>query len=169
MNRTVLMLPLLLLPLGCSLREDRVSRFQTAPLAGDPAGLGKFAGRWFDEEGNLIAVISSQPEPRLSVQTPYDLEPKDARLLNGEIVFRLTGNDREGISLRLTGEDELSVDVAREKNATCGYHALSTLVLLRNPSPAWLMKQSVRKTTEVTAYFARRTYDRTWDWLARTL
>ena len=167
MNRTILLIPLLLLPLGCCFYAEPL--FQTAPIAGDPAGLRKFAGEWFDQEGNLMAVIASSPEPRLSVRTPYDLEPKDARLVNGRIVFRLTNNDPEEISLRLTGEDEISVDVAPEKNATCGYQPLRALVLVRNPSPAWQMELAVRKGTEVATELANTAYDRTMDRLARVL
>ncbi len=162
-------IPILLLPLGCRLRGDMAPRFQTAPLAGDPAGLGKFAGRWFDENGNLIAVVSNSPEPRLSVQTPYDLEPKDAHLKNGKIVFRLTNDKPEEISLQLTGEDELSVEVAEEPNATCGYHVVQAIVLLRNPPPAWLMKQSLRKGTAEAAQFASKAYEGALDRLARIL
>lgn len=160
-------LPLLLLTFGCNFCTT--PSFQTAPVAGDPAGLRKFAGQWYDEEGNLIAVISTSPEPRLSARTFYDLEPKSARLQNGVIVFRLTSSEPSEISLRLTGEDELSVDVAREKNALCGYGAFPAAVLTRNPSPAWHMERSVRKTTEVAAELAREAYDGTWDLLARVL
>lgn len=163
----ILMLSLLLLPMGCCFRGDTV--FQTAPLTGDPAGLGKFAGRWFDQEGNLVAIISNSPEPRLSVQTPYDLEPKDAHLRNGKVVFHLTTNNPEEISLRLTGEDEISVDVAERKNATCGYHPLRALVLLKNPSPAWQMEVAWRKGTAVATKLANSAYDRTMDRLARVL
>ena len=160
-------LPLLLLTFGCS--DCVTPSFQTAPLAGDPAGLRKFAGQWYDEEGNLIAVISTSPEPRLSARTFYDLEPKNARLQNGMIVFRLTSSDPSEISLRLTGEDELSVDVAQEKNVTCGFQSFPTIALVRNPSPAWHMERSVRKTTEVAAELARDAYDGTWDLLVRVL
>lgn len=168
------MLPLLLLPLGCSLCVK--PRFQTASLAGDPAGLRKFEGEWFDEEGNLLAVVSSSPEPRLSVQTPYDLEPKDARLLNGEIVFRLTNDNPEEVSLRLTGEDELQVLAVKEplgligtSGCSCAGYQIPVLVLIRNPSPAWHMKLTLRKGTEVAAELASAAYEGTLDRLARVL
>lgn len=164
--------PLMLLPLGCSFCVDAAPSFQTAPLAGDAAGLKKFAGQWFDENGNLIAVISISPEPRLSARTPYELEPKDARLQNGKIVFRLTSDDPEEISLRLTGEDELAVDMGQEEQGGSSLsciHPFPAIVLVRNPTPAWHMERSVRKTKEVTAEFARDAYHGTMDLLARTL
>jgi hypothetical protein len=167
MNRTILLLPLLLLPMGCSLCADPL--FQTVPVAGDADGLRKFAGEWFDEEGNLIAVISTSPEPQLSVQTPKELEPKGARLLNREIVFRLATNNPEEISFRLTGEDEISVAVAEKKNATCGYHPFLALVLVRDPSPAWQMELALRKGAEVATELANTAYDRTMDRLVRVL
>lgn len=174
MNRTILALPLLLLTLGCNYCATPL--FLGMPLAGDADGLEKLAGQWFDEEGNLVAVISSSPEPWLSVRTPYNLEPKNARLQNGEILFRLTNDDPSEISLRLTGEDELQVSMARESpdlfrcgGCFCTEDRLTVLVLLRNPSPAWHMQQTVRKTTEVTAEIARAAYDGALDRLARVL
>lgn len=176
MNRTILLLPLLLLPMGCSLCADPL--FQTVPVTGDADGLRKFAGEWFDEEGNLMAVISSSPVPQLSVQTPYDLEPKGAHLLNDEIVFRLTSDNASEISFRLTGEDELQVGVAQEVNmhplwlSSCSCaspDSFPALVLVRNPSPAWHMKLSMRKGTEVATELAKAAYDGTMDRLARVL
>lgn len=174
MNR-LLLLPLLLLPLGCSLCAPPL--FQTVPVAGDAAGLRMFAGRWFDEEGNLIAVVSSPPGAQLSILTPYSLEPKDAQLRNGTIVFRLASDDPEEVSLRLQGEDELLVSVAREKSAlllsgscSCGTDdPLPVTVLLREPSPVWHMQHSVRKAQEGTADLARIAYNGAMDWLAQAL
>lgn len=174
MNRTILLLPLLLLPLGCSLCADPL--FQTAPLAGDAASLRKFAGEWFDENGNLIAVISTSPEPRLSVQTPKELEPKGARVLNSEIVFRLASDDPSEVSFRLTGENEISVSIANDGPAalksgdcSCTKARLPVMVLVRNPSPAWHMKLTVRKGTAVATELANAAFEGTMDRLAEAL
>ncbi len=141
----------------------------TTPVAGDPAGIRKFTGDWFDEEGNLVAVISNSPEPWLSVHTPYNLEPKDAHLRSGKIVFRLTSNDAEEVSLQLTGKDEIQVSVARDPHATCGDHRLLVLVLIRNPSPAWHRKLAARKAREEASNLARDAFYDTMDRLARVL
>jgi len=165
MDRSLPVLSLILLPLGCWSCGATVPLLQTTDLAGDTAGLRKFEGRWFDENGNLMAVISSPPEPRLSVRTFYELEPKDARLQDGQIVFDLGSGP---VFLRLTGKNEILVSLDASSCCSC-MDPCPALVLVRNPPPEWLMKQSLRKTTEVTAHFARQAYDGTWDWLARAL
>jgi len=173
MARRLPVLELILLPLGCWSCGGSVPLLRTTDLAGDTAGLGKFEGRWFDENGILIAVVSSPPGPRLSVRTFYELEPKDARLENGQVVFDLGSGDP--VFLRLTGEDEILVSTAREapdepSSSSCSSAGpVPALVLVRNPPPEWLIKQAVRKTTEITAHFARKAYDGTWNWLAGVL
>lgn len=169
MSGKIILIPLLLLHFGCGFCATPLFQTQTAPLTGDAAGLKRFAGRWFDEEGNLIAVISSPPGAQLTVHTPYDLTPKDAHLHNGKIVFRLASDDPEEISLQLTGEDEIQVSVDKGPHATCGYRVLPAFVLVRNPSPAWHMKLTVQKASKEAAGFARWAYDGTMDRLARIL
>jgi hypothetical protein len=172
MARSLPVLSLILLPLGCWSCGGTIPLLRTTDLAGDTAGLRRFEGRWFDENGNLMAVISSPPEPRLSVRPFYELEPKDARLQDGQIVFDLGSGP---VFLRLTGEDEVLVSLGREapdepSSCSCSdAEPFPALVLVRNPPPEWLMKQAVRKTSEITAHFARKAYDGTWNWLARVL
>ncbi len=144
--------------------------YQTVPLAGDVAGLLRFEGRWFDEEGRLMAVVSGAPRPHLSVLTPKDLPPKDARLWNGQIVFHL-GNDRTRIALRFTGGDEIVVRMLGDPSSQCGYifTAFPVLSLVRNPSGAWFLRQNLRKAKEIGADAAKKGYDETMDLLARVL
>ena len=174
MNRTILVLPFMLLSVGCSNCWVPMPLFETAPVAGDADGLRQFEGRWFDEEGNLVAVVSSAPEPRLYIQTLKELEPKDVRLQNGEIVFRLGNHDE--VFLRLIGEDKMQVSMGQTapdprsaSSCSCQHDPVPVLVLVRNPSPTWYMKLASQKIAHEGGRFARRTYARTWDWLARTL
>jgi len=174
MNRTILVLPFVLLAAGCSRCWTPLPLFETAPLAGDADGLRRFEGRWFDEEGNLVVVVSSGAEPRLSVPSIKELKPRDVRLQNGEIVFRLGSHDE--VFLRLTGEDHMQVIIGQEApdphtagSCSCRPDPVPVLALVRNPSTVWYMKLASRKVAREGARFAWRTYDRTWDWLARTL
>jgi hypothetical protein len=59
--------------------------------------------------------------------------------------------------------------MAPRPSSTCGYHPFQTLVLIRNPSPAWHMKLSVRKGTEVATELGKAAYEGTMDRLARVL
>lgn len=176
MNRKILLLPLLLFPAGCDVLADGGPVLRTAAVAGDPTGLAAFAGSWYDDEGHLMAVISDLPAPQLRLRTPYDLEPRDVRLRRGEIVFRMTSEDPEEVSLQLTGKDRLRVSLAARENppspataCSCRADRLSGPVLVRNPPAPWLVRQSVHHAAEWGAAVARRAYASAWNWLARVL
>lgn len=51
----------------------------------------------------------------------------------------------------------------------CGNRAFLAIVLVRNPSPAWHMKRSMRKAMAVATDLTREAYDGALDRLARVL
>lgn len=117
-----------------------------------------------------MARVTGAPRPHLSVLTPKELTPRDARLWRGQIVFNL-GNDHNRIALRFTGGDEIVVRMIGDDSSRCGFTSMGfpVISLVRNPSSAWFLRQDLRKAKAIGAEVAKDGYDWTMDLLARAL
>lgn len=174
MDRKITAILLLLPFLGCG---DSLPSLQTTALSGPAAGLRQFEGRWFDYDGNLIAVVSARSEQKLAVRIPWGLTLRDAALRDGRIVFRAGNGEPLMFSMKLEG-NEAVIDLDPETPAEslpgprfnpCCWLPTTASIVIREPSSAWLLKQSAVKATRKTAVFARDAYNGTMDRLARVL
>lgn len=178
MDRKIAVLLLLVLPFfGCG---DSLPPLQTIQISGSPADLGKLEGRWFSEEGHLIALVRSTPEPRLSVRILGDSPLKDARLQNGAIVFHAGSDGSLTFTIELLGTDGAVLDgvpgtlPGRHFASGCCFDSacwlpVSATVLSRNSTPAWLRKQALQEAAQETAKIAHKAYEGVWDRIARIL
>lgn len=159
--------------------------FQVASLAGATVELRKFEGRWFDPEGNLIAVVTNREESRFSVRLPAQLKLRDARVKNGKLAFHVyhvyhVGKTRASARLRFlrfVGEDKVVMEEEglasflmldpRDNKLRCVLRPTTSelFALARDPSPMLLVRKDVREAVD----FARRAYDDAWNWLAGVL
>lgn len=172
MDRKIAALLLLALPfLGC---WDPLPHLQTVHVSGTPAALGKFEGRWFTEDGILIAVVRSTPEPRLSVRTLWNSPLRDARIQNGAIVFHTGSDGSLTFAIELMGTDGAVLDgvpgtmPGRRFDPCCWFPASGT-PLTRDSTPAWLRKETMRKAAKETAEMAHKAYEGVFDRIARIL
>jgi hypothetical protein len=174
MGKRIMAVFLMLPFLGC---WDPLPSLQTTALSGAATGLRKFEGRWFDEDGNLIAVVSERPEPELSVRVHGDLPLRGARLRDGAIVFRAGSDDPLAFSMQLTGSNKAVIDQGIETPGGfspsqrlapfCGFSFSTTTPLVRAPSSPWRLK--MRKGARITAELAHEAYEGTFHWLAGVL
>jgi hypothetical protein len=168
---------LLLLLLGCG---DALPPLQTTALAGATVDLRRFEGRWFNCDGDLIAVIDDEARPQFAVRLPtwlrsYGIE--NARLQAGELRFNVRSDERAGpilVSLELHSENSavISQVLPRQPGFICGTAFLGrpvmaappvqTTVLLREPSVSWLSERR-------TAAYVHRAYDYVFDWRSPAL
>lgn len=171
MDRKLAALLLMLPFLGCG---DSLPSLQTIHVSGTPAELGKLEGRWFTEEGHLIAVVRSTPEPRLSVRTLWNSPLRDARLQNGAIVFHTGSDGSLTFAIELMGTDRAVLDgvpgtlPGRHFDSSCWF-PISAIALSRNSTPAWLRKETMQKAAKETAQIAHEAYEGAWDRIARIL
>ncbi|HEX6902487.1 MAG TPA: hypothetical protein VF789_22395 [Thermoanaerobaculia bacterium] len=177
MDRKIAALLLALPFLGC---WDPLPDLQTVHVSGTPADLGKLEGRWFSEDGRLIALVRSTPEPRFSVRIPGDFPLKDARFQNGAIVFHAGSDGSLTFAIELLGTDGAVLDgvpgtlPGRLFHSGCCFDSacwlpVSATVLSRNPTPAWLRKETMRKAAKETAEIAHKAYEGVFDRIARVL
>ena len=156
--------------------------FQVASLAGATVELRKFEGRWFDPDGNLIAVVTNREESRFSVRLPAQLKLRDARVQNGKLAFHVypVGKTRASALLRFlrfVGEDKVVMEeeglasfmmlVPPDNKPLCVLRPTTSelFALARDPSTMLLVRKDVREAVD----FARRAYDDAWNWLAGVL
>jgi len=143
--------------------------FQVTALAGETAGLDRYEGRWFDQSGNLIAVVRGGTEPQFGIRLPEGFTLKTAILQGGGLVFRWQlAESTTSASFRLSGENQAFLTlVATPGNEPVGCFCcwLPDHGLLRNPSSAWFVRQSARNTAEL----GKKAYENTFDWLAQVL
>ncbi len=172
--RTALLLALALPSLGCG---EPSPPFQSVTLT----GFGLFAGRWLDDQGNLIIEVSSRGEPRFGIRLSTDFKLLDARAEAGRLVFRVksewyakpvlgtlsfTGVDRAVITETLPSEMKEDCHLCANP---CQGVTLRGETLIRNPPPAWLAEQSAIKARRWTRAVYRKTADAALDVLSRIL
>ena len=166
---------LMLLLLACG---DRLPPLQIAPLAGSSMELGKFEGRWFDGEGNLIVVVDGRRTPQLGLRLPQWLSLAGTRLQDGQILFHVRngplGQPIPG-SLKVLGEDRIVMRQAfppafEPPRFLCGNAlAIPETVLVRDPSSMWFVKLSARRTAQFATETYKKIYEGTFDRLSRIL
>jgi len=169
------LLVLMLLLLGCG---DRLPPFQSAPLAGSGVELGKFEGRWFDGEGNLIVVVDGRRTPQLGLRLPRWLSLAGTRLQDGQILFHVRngplGQPIPG-SLNVLGGDRIVMRQAfppafEPPRFLCGNAlAIPETVLVRDPSSMWFVKLSARRITRLATKTYKKMYEGIFDRLSRIL
>jgi len=169
------LLVLMLLLLGCG---DRLPPLQIAPLAGSGIELGKFEGRWFDREGNLIAVVDGRRSHQLGLRLPQWLSLADTRLQDGQILFHVRngplGEPVSG-SLNVLGEDRIVMSQVlppevKSLGFLCGNAlAIPEAVLVRAPSSMWFLKLSARRATRLATKTYRKVSEGIFDRLSRIL
>ncbi len=167
---TALIVPALLL-LGCT------HSLQMIPVEGNAAEIDRFEGRWFDEEGQLIAVVPRGSTPRLGLRLPNQFRLRDARVQEGRLIFHLQTDwsvpTIQG-SLTLGGGKavlgEMLPPEARKLSYSCGSAmTIPSIVLVRNPSRLWLAKLSFRDASRLMTTSYRRAHDAVFDRLSRIL
>lgn len=166
------MFGLLLLLLGC---RDALPPLQTTALAGETVDLRRFEGRWFDRDGDLIAVVDDEAKPQFAVRLPtwlcsYEIE--NARLQGGELRFDVRSDELAGltpVSLELYSENRavISQVLPRRPGFLCGTPFLGRPIvgappirptlLLREPPVSWL---AARRTTA----YVHRACNYAFDW-----
>jgi hypothetical protein len=171
MDRKLAALLLMLPFFGCG---DSLPPLQTIQFSGTPADLGKFEGRWFSEDGRLIALVRSTPEPRLSVRVPGDFPLRDARFQNGAIVFHAGSDGSLTFAIELMGTDGAVLDgvpgtLPGRHFDPCCWFPISATALTRNRTPAWLTKRAMQEAAQETAEIAHKAYEGVWDRIARVL
>jgi hypothetical protein len=164
---------LALLCLGCG---ESSPTFQTVPMASP----GRFAGQWFDREGHLIAEVSEGGRGRFSLRLDERFKLVDARTQDRRLLFRFlsewrattivsvlsfVGENRGVINDLLPSEMKEACHICR--NPCQGL--LSGMALVRNPSRAWLARQSAKRTELFVKVLYKKTYDAVFDGLARIL
>ncbi|MEO6191494.1 MAG: hypothetical protein ABIS20_00665 [Thermoanaerobaculia bacterium] len=169
-----LLVPALLL-LGCG---DSLPPLQIAPLAGSSMELGKFEGRWFDGEGNLIVVVDGRRTPQLGLRLPQWLSLAGTRLQDGQILFYVRngplGRPIPG-SLNVLGEDRVVMrqvfpPAFKPLGFLCGNAlAIPETVLVRDPSSMWFVKLSAIRATRLATKTYKKVYESIFDRLSRIL
>ena len=171
--RMPIMFGLLLLLLAC---RDALPPLHTTALAGETVDLRRFEGRWFDRDGDLIAVVGDEAKPQLAVRLPtwlrsYEIE--NARLQGGELRFNVRSNELAGltpVSLELYSENRAVIGQVLPRPPGflfCGTPFLGRPIvaappirrtlLLREPPVSWL---AARRTTA----YVHRACNYAFDW-----
>ena len=169
-----LLVPALLL-LGCG---DRLPPLQIASLAGSSMELGKFEGRWFDGEGNLIVVVDGRRTHQLGLRLPQGLSLAGTRLQDGQILFHVRngplGQPIPG-SLNTLGDDRVVMSQVlptelKSLGFLCGNaSAIPGAVLVRDPSSLWFVELSARRATRLATKTYKKVHEGIFDRLSRIL
>ncbi|MFL6197430.1 MAG: hypothetical protein ACJ75H_24805 [Thermoanaerobaculia bacterium] len=140
---------LLLLPLLFAACGDAGPAFRAIPLSGSPADIRGVQGRWYDFEGNLIAVITGGKEPTLTAHLPKDLAPRSASVQGQDLL------------LRLPSAPDCRCQLSRVNPVNLGF--------VRDPPALWVAERRAAKTLRLCPEAFARAQDSALDWLGRRL
>jgi hypothetical protein len=173
LGKTAASFALALLCLGCG---EPSPPFQTVPMESP----GRFAGQWFDREGNLMAEVSGGQRSHLRLRLDPRLKLLDARAQDCRLQYRFLSEWRTATvvgALSFVGEDRAVIDdlLPAEVNETyciCGKPCqglTSGMAVVRDPPPTWLAKQSAKRAALFAKVVYKKTYDAVFDGLSRIL
>lgn len=139
--------------------------------------LGRFEGRWFDAEGNLIVAVYNRETPQLDLRLPKWLSLVGARLQGGQIRFYVRSSPLEETvsgSLKIIDENQISmaqvIPPDAEKFLICGNaFIIDGAVLVREPSFLWFAKLAGSKATRAATETYKTVHEGIFDRLSRIL
>ncbi len=173
LGKTVAPFALALLFLGCG---ESSPPFQTVPIKSPE----RFAGQWFDREGNLMAEVSGGERSHFSLRLDPTFKLLDARIQDCRLLFRFQTEWHTATvfgALAFVGENrgvinDLLPSEMSEACHICGNACqglMSGVDLVRDPPSAWLARQSAKRAELIAKRVYKKTYDAVFDGLARIL